>query len=1208
MPSSAVPYHIDLLMNLSDTQLLARWTEQRDAEAFARIVARHSAMVYSTACRILQRTDLAEDVSQDCFLALSHAKVGVSSLGGWLHTLATRKSLDRLESDTRRKRREQCVSRESESAPQSWDSVKDLVDEAIDELSVPIREVVIAHFLAGKTHQAIAELTGVPRTTVSSRCQKGIAMVREALRRRGVTLSQVGLAGLLTSHAVQAAPVSLTAALGKMALAGAGSTVTPLASTASIGGLLATSKMTVATLVATAICLAGWYASHYYDPIDLDKPIPVGSARAVEAGRQGLPLESEARLPTVGEDSVGTSEVLAKALRNEVAADGAIVSGRLIRGGVPLTDVPIRWCDQSGSHTLARAVTDSSGRFTIRGVGAQFYSLIPEGDKIPRGFVHSGSIKTSRDYDLGDIRVPASASLRGRIVDSDGRPIVNARVFHGFGSNSLNARFNRSILHDAPGADPSVLTKSDGCFEFDNLMLGDHYVLVDCEGHSELRTRIELAAEQSGDTGDLVLSAGLVVHGRVTTVDGSPVANALVCPVGLRNFQDVARRRGVRTDASGSFLLGGLSKVSQILIECKGYDDVLELINWNALPLVLIAKPTFTIRGHVTGASGMPTKIRVGMDLIGTIGRSMKSYRVLQAECEIADDGAFVIDDVPAGAYTVQAIATGLGSSEILRVTVSEHRQPVELTIVRSPRITIRVTDDTGQPVAGAKVVDDPGIRKFVLLYQNDRAELVNIVSRQLHRPNANIVETDAAGLAEIDVDTQFPVALGGFCDGYQGAAVQFGAGLCPSEIELVLTRSSRICGVVSDASGRDRFSMSVQLAKGEGEFHAVVGGEIDAQGRFELGGLDAGSYRIVVHRNNMTWAEEHKRPIHTTPLLGSGVDAREVVRIELGVGESREIRLDIQPLGSIDGRVLQGGQPVANVVVFACSTEESEGGPLDNSLGFDHALSPFTRTDTAGRFRFLTLNTGGWLLCTLHDDQYVIAPKTLVSVLTQGERIERDLVLPGARITGTLDVLTHTNQNAKRAQISAYLFPSEKAQDDVFYTMHRTLPITVTRRHIELGADGEFTFGFVPPGEWIVRLTGHSGRQERILWQQLVRTQGVETVELGAIAVSTGADTTVELQLPEWEAPHKLQAFGGNEGYVIWAFRFFGEHRVFERTISVKAGANTWTGLPAGDYECELVWVMSFGMSPAHSSVGVKRRVRIAADGHATPASIDFR
>ena len=78
-----------------DAALFQRWIATRDADAFAEIVSRHSAMVYGTCRRVLRNPADAEDVTQECFMELARAGRPVRCpLGAWLHTTAVRRSLD----------------------------------------------------------------------------------------------------------------------------------------------------------------------------------------------------------------------------------------------------------------------------------------------------------------------------------------------------------------------------------------------------------------------------------------------------------------------------------------------------------------------------------------------------------------------------------------------------------------------------------------------------------------------------------------------------------------------------------------------------------------------------------------------------------------------------------------------------------------------------------------------------------------------------------------------------------------------------------------------------------------------------------------------------------------------------------------------------------------------------------------------------------
>ena len=209
-----------LAMPSSDTALLHQWRNTNDADAFAELLARHASMVYGACLRVVRNPGVAEEVAQECFIELMEGPKNIRTVGAWLHTVATRRALDRLKAEGRRRTRE--ANYAADRAPTveaTWDDTSDYVDEAIAALPDDLREAIVLRFLEGKRQQEIAELLSVSRTTVRSRIENGIEQVRGYLDQRGVLLSAVALTGFLESLPVEAAPSSLLAALGKRALA-----------------------------------------------------------------------------------------------------------------------------------------------------------------------------------------------------------------------------------------------------------------------------------------------------------------------------------------------------------------------------------------------------------------------------------------------------------------------------------------------------------------------------------------------------------------------------------------------------------------------------------------------------------------------------------------------------------------------------------------------------------------------------------------------------------------------------------------------------------------------------------------------------------------------------------------------------------------------------------------------------------------------------
>ncbi len=186
-------------------------------------------MVFSVARRITGNHHDAEDVTQACFADLANQADRVeTSLGGWLHGAATRKSLHVVrEQATRRKHEDQF---KNDAPPPvempgegSWMAVGPRVDEALDQLPDKLREPLIAHFLNGVSQREIARQMGVSRSVVARIIDMGVYELRRKLAKGGVVVGSVAaLMVMLSNNTAEAVPATLSAGLGKLALAGFG--------------------------------------------------------------------------------------------------------------------------------------------------------------------------------------------------------------------------------------------------------------------------------------------------------------------------------------------------------------------------------------------------------------------------------------------------------------------------------------------------------------------------------------------------------------------------------------------------------------------------------------------------------------------------------------------------------------------------------------------------------------------------------------------------------------------------------------------------------------------------------------------------------------------------------------------------------------------------------------------------------------------------
>ncbi len=239
-------------MYSADQALMNKWVRNRDAQAFKSIASKYGGTVYGASMRILRNASDAEDVTQQCFLALANIKGRLpDSMGAWLHRIATHQAINYRRSDQRRRAREERFALSMSAVTEAnWDDVSHFVDEAIDELPDKLRVAIIAHFFEDQSITAIAVRENVTHGAISQRVQKAVSAIRESLERRGVTVTAIALAAMLADSAL-AAPVcsaALAHSLGKIALS---------------GGALGKAKLPIFSLtskvlsgVATAIVLA----------------------------------------------------------------------------------------------------------------------------------------------------------------------------------------------------------------------------------------------------------------------------------------------------------------------------------------------------------------------------------------------------------------------------------------------------------------------------------------------------------------------------------------------------------------------------------------------------------------------------------------------------------------------------------------------------------------------------------------------------------------------------------------------------------------------------------------------------------------------------------------------------------------------------------------------------------------------------------------
>jgi RNA polymerase sigma factor (sigma-70 family) len=489
-------------MGLSDEAVLTNWVVRREGRAFQIIVSRYTRMVYGTCRRIMGNENDAEEVAQECFETLAEApdRDRPRELGPWLHGVAVYKSLTRLRAEGRRRRREgEYASEQAAHVHPTWNDVYDAVDEAIGELPEELRVPIVYHYLCGYSHGRTARAMGIPRRTVSHRIGKGLELIAESLRKRGVQGIGASIAAIFAAGFAEAVtvPASLTATLGRLVLEQV-QTAPAVAGTSIVASII----KWVAVVAAAAVIVEGGFAVKRYVSIrgtENKLALPDSSAGATAhestAAQSGMPSASDAQsqpkaVAPAGETGTVSGRVVDGTITAEIAMkinetmmrpqrgpeqqkdnDAAIKSAMK-----PLADVEIvlgEYEEQGFGRQLRSVRTDDAGRYQLADVPIGRYTMRvipPEGvcpaddaapDKVRRVEVKAGETKTE------DFSLRQGVRVKGRVTDRAARPLEGAEIT---ATPIVTVFMDQSYARVEKKSRITTLTESDGTYSVDRLI------------------------------------------------------------------------------------------------------------------------------------------------------------------------------------------------------------------------------------------------------------------------------------------------------------------------------------------------------------------------------------------------------------------------------------------------------------------------------------------------------------------------------------------------------------------------------------------------------------------------------------------------------------------------------------------------------------------------------------------------------------------
>jgi uncharacterized protein (TIGR03435 family) len=224
------------MQEVADMELLRQYAHRKSEEAFAGLVTRHVNVVYSAALRKTGNAHAAEEITQVVFIILAKKADRLRDgtiLSGWLYQTARLTSASFLRTEIRRARREQeayMQSLSNEPEARVWPEIEPLLEDAMGRLGEKERNALALRFFEGKSFQEIGAAMGVSENAAKKRVSHGLEKLRKFFTKRGVSSTTAILAGAISAHSVQAAPVALAKSVTAVAIAkgaaASGSTLT----------------------------------------------------------------------------------------------------------------------------------------------------------------------------------------------------------------------------------------------------------------------------------------------------------------------------------------------------------------------------------------------------------------------------------------------------------------------------------------------------------------------------------------------------------------------------------------------------------------------------------------------------------------------------------------------------------------------------------------------------------------------------------------------------------------------------------------------------------------------------------------------------------------------------------------------------------------------------------------------------------------------
>jgi hypothetical protein len=413
--------------------------------------------------------------------------------------------------------------------------------------------------------------------------------------------------------------------------------------------------------------------------------------RGLAAGHyEVLATVGSASSPRVATDvEAGAVAAVELAMPPPLAIAGVVVDSE----GAGVARARVVAAAEDGRSSLRTVTADEDGRFTIADLDAGAYRVRadwPGARDRYRLLLDAGVVARAGDAQVR-VELTARATLRGRVVQ------------HGRPATAFLVRVGAAVA--------TPVRATDGRFEIADLPAGTQWITI--TGETFDKRVLEDIALRPGDTtdlGDIEVSPGRSVRGRVIDDAGSPVAGARVVAgeMIVGTAADIVTTSGLTTangfrvavsDRDGRYAIRGLGAGASVIVAdhaARGRSEVLRLDAADGDAVVDLAlRPTVALRGRLRHAG-----LAAADAMVAVSHRGAGNGRFL---ARTHADGAFAFERLAPGEHVVTGYVPLAGGVEC-GVSAIARGDTVELTLPAGA-------------ASAAVAIDAQGRRRIGLVY-----------------------------------------------------------------------------------------------------------------------------------------------------------------------------------------------------------------------------------------------------------------------------------------------------------------------------------------------------------------------------------------------------------------------------------------------------------------------------------------------------------